>query len=222
MQNSQPIPDQVMEVLQSASTGMVMDALAMLGIDGGLPDIRPARGFEDAKIVGRASTMLFAQARPDVPKLTTYDLIEHFQAGTILVIEGKGMNRHWAGDNVGSFSKSKGLVGAVIWGCARDLAGWREAGMPVYCTGLATKDKPSNLRVVAGNVPVDIGDVTVRPGDIIVADEDGVVCVPIEAVEQLVEKMKILFEVEDGMQRAIKRGTTGAELSPIIAKKKVK
>lgn len=166
--------------------------------------IRAARGFEDAKIVGQASTIRLARARPDSLKLTTYDPIEHFQAGTVLIFDGEGMNRQWAGDNVGTYSQSKGLAGVVIRGCARDLAGWRQAGMSVYCTGSATKDKqPASTKSVAGKVPAEIGDVTVEQVDVSVADEDGVVGVPIEVQEPLMEKMKILFEVKERVQAII-------------------
>ena len=37
----------VMETLKQVTTGMVVDALAISGIEGGITGIRPARGFED-------------------------------------------------------------------------------------------------------------------------------------------------------------------------------
>lgn len=222
MDSSSAIREEAMEALRKASTGMIMDALALLGIDGGVVGIGPARGFEDAKVVGPAFTVLFAPKRPDTPKLSNYFAIENAEPGSVLVIDGKGMGVHWAGDNVGHFAKTKGLAGVVIHGAARDLAGWREVGMPVYCTGLATKDKPANFKITAINAAVEIGGALVKPGDIIVADEDGVVCVPLEALEPLVEKMELLVDVEEGMQRAIKQGATAAELEAIIAKKKPK
>jgi len=71
-------------------------------------------------------------------------------------------------------------------------------------------------------VPVEIGGVTVRPGDIIVADEDGVVCVPAEALSALPEKMRIIFDVEEQMGQAIQRDAPIDEVKSIIARKKPK
>jgi regulator of RNase E activity RraA len=95
-------------------------------------------------------------------------------------------------------------------------------GMPLYCTGLATKDKPANMRITGYQIPVEIGGVLVRPGDLIVGDEDGIVVVPKESLEVLLEKVKLLFDVEAAMQQAIQRGASGKELSGIIARKKPK
>jgi len=46
----------------------------------------------------------------------------------------------------------------------------------------------SGLNPWAYNVPVDLCNVLVLPGDIILADDDGVVCLPINLVDILIEK----------------------------------
>ena len=101
-------------------------------------------------------------------------------------------------------------------------AGYREMGMPLYCTGSATMDKPVDVQIVGQDVPVEIGGVTVRPGDIIVADEDGVVCIPAEALTSLAEKMGIIFEVEGAMERAIRGDAPIDAIKGILARKKPK
>jgi hypothetical protein len=50
------IPPEAAEVLKKTSTGMVNDALALMGVNGGIPGIRSARGFEDVNIIGRVVT----------------------------------------------------------------------------------------------------------------------------------------------------------------------
>lgn len=222
MSETSPIRAEVMEILQKATTGMVKDALAMSGIRGGITGIRPVRGFEDTKVIGPAATALFSGPRPDSPRLNNYLVIEQTPPGSVLVIDGKGYDGHFAGDNQGELAKRRGLVGIVVHGGARDLAGYRSKGMPLYCTGSATRDKPAELQLTAYNVPIEIGGVIVRPGDIVVADEDGVVVVPSEATNLLMENMKVIFEVEDWMAKAIERGASAEELSAIIAKKKPK
>ncbi|HWU38023.1 MAG TPA: hypothetical protein VN203_10290 [Candidatus Acidoferrum sp.] len=216
------VPKEKLELLREAGTGVVVDALALVGFQGGVEGIHPARGFEDVKLVGPVCTIQFGLPRPDTPKLTTYGIIEHLPPASILVIDAKGEPTHFAGDNVGSYSKLRGLTGVVVFGGARDVGGWRRAGMPLYCTGLATKDKPAHMRITGFQIPVEIGDVLVKPDDIIVADEDGIVIVPRESLDNVVEKVKLVLDVEVAMQEGIKRGASGAELSGIIARKKPK
>ena len=220
MATASAIPGDAMEILRRVSTGMVIDALAMSGIKGGIRGVRPARGFEDARVVGPAATVLFAPARPDTPKLNNYRAIHDSPPGSVLVIDGKGFDGHFTGDNQGEYAKRRGLAAVVVYGGARDIAGYREIGMPLYCTGSATGDKPSDLQLTAYNVPVEVGGVLVKPGDIIVADEDGVVAIPAESLPAVMENMKTIFEVEDGMQKAIQSNASVEELSAIIAKKK--
>lgn len=217
------VKDEAMEILRKAGTGVVADALLMVGFEGGVEGIHPARGFEEIPLVGQACTILFGVPGPDTPKLTTYGVIEHLPPGTILVMDAQGSpNHHYAGDNVGSYAKRRGLKGVVIFGGGRDIAGWREAGMPLYCTGLATQDKPASMKVIGCQIPVEIGGVPVKPGDIIVGDEDGIVVVPQEHLEAAIEKILLILDVEADMQRAIGSGASGAEISKIISRKKPK
>jgi 4-hydroxy-4-methyl-2-oxoglutarate aldolase len=95
-------------------------------------------------------------------------------------------------------------------------------GMPLYCTGSATVDKPPDIRIVGYNVPVHVGGVTVKPGDFIIADEDGVVCIPDEALAATLEKLQVIFEVEEAMEKAIQGEASVEEIKAIIARKKPK
>jgi 4-hydroxy-4-methyl-2-oxoglutarate aldolase len=216
------ISSEAMETLKQVSTGMVIDALAMAGIQGGVPDVRPARGAEDARVVGPATTILFGQPDPGAPKMSVYRAISNSEPGSVLVMDGRGLNRHFTGDNQGEWAKRHGLLAVVVYGGARDIAGYRDMGMPLYCVGSATADKPKDLQVAGHNVPVDLGGIPVKQGDIIVADEDGVVVVPAEALGTVMDNLRIMFEVEEGMSRAIKAGAPVEEIEAVIAKKKPK
>ena len=222
MNDSATLRKEAMEILKKVNTGMVIDALAISGIQGGIMGIRPARGFEDLKIMGPAVTVVFGLPRPDSPKLNNYLAIRESPAGSVLVIDGQGFDGHFAGDNQAECAKRQGLEGMVVNGGARDIAGFREIGLPLYYTGSATRDKPQEFKLIAYNVPVEIAGVLVKPGDIIVGDEDGIVCVPEESLKILIENMKTIFEVEAGMEKAIQRDASVEELSAIISQKKPK
>jgi 4-hydroxy-4-methyl-2-oxoglutarate aldolase len=216
------IPREAAETLKKANTGMINDALALAGLNGGIKGVRPARGSEDSAILGRVATVLFGSPRPDSPKLNMYQTIRDTPAGSVLVIDGKGMDCHFTGDNQGACAKHQGLAGMVVYGGARDIAGYRAMGMPLYCTGSATVDKPSDIQICGYNVPVEVAGVTVRPGDVIIGDEDGVVCIPAEALSVTLEKLQIIFGVEEAMEKAIAVGASVDEIKAIIARKKPK
>jgi regulator of RNase E activity RraA len=216
------IPREAVGALKKANTGMINDALALAGLNGGIKGVRPARGYEDVAILGRAATVLFGSPRPDTPKLNMYQTIRDTPAGSVLVIDGKGMDCHFTGDNQGECAKRQGLAGMVVYGGARDIAGYRAMGMPLYCTGSATVDKPSDIQICGYNVPVEVAGVTVRPGDIIIGDEDGVVCIPAEALSVTLEKLQIIFGVEEAMEKAIATSAPVDEIKAIIGRKKPK
>ncbi len=220
MGSSAAIPEGAWETLDKASTGMVNDALGLIGIQGSVVGIRPVRGFEDTKIVGPASTVFLAPQHPDTPPKGMYAVIREQARGNVLVIDGGGEDAQFTGDNNGHCALRQGLVGFVVNGGARDVAGFRALGMPLFCTGAATRGK--NLQIAGVNVPIVIGGVTIRPGDIIVADEDGIVSIPASRLDAVVERLKLICEVERGMEEAIKRDAPVQEIAAILAKKKPK
>lgn len=222
MSDIRPTLEKAIESLRKASSGMVIDALAMAGIEGGVVGIRPARGFEDCKIVGPAATMLFAPARPDMPKISVYEAIHDCQPGSILVMDGKGLDHNFSGDNNGRYAKRRGLAGIVVYGGARDIEGFRMTGMPLFCTGGATRVGVNSLPPVALNVPVEIGGIVTKPGDIILADEDGVVVIPADALAAVLENLRTISDVEASMEHAIANDASVEEIKSIIARKKAK
>lgn len=220
MENTPAIPDGARQVLEKASTGTLNDALALVGIQGSVVGIRPVRGFEDAKIIGPASTVLLAPQHPDTPPKSMYAVIREQARGNVLVIDARGEDAQFTGDNNGHCARRQGLAGFVVHGGARDVAGFRAVGMPLFCTGAATRGK--NMQIASVNVPIVVGGVTIRPGDIILADEDGVVSIPASRLDAVVERLKTIFEVEQGMEEAIARDAPVQEIVAILAKKKPK
>lgn len=222
MSSANELPKEIMDTLKNASSGELTDALALSGIKGGIMGIRPARGFEDHKIIGPAVTVLMAPSHPSTPGLNNYQIIRDSPPGSVLVIDGKGIDGHFTGDNQALCAKRQGLAAVAVFGGARDIAGFREVKMPLYCTSPSTADKPSNFRPTACNVPVEIGGVLVRPGDVVVGDEDGLVAIPIDFLDKVMENLRLINSVETDMQKALKNDAPLEELLSIISRKKPK
>lgn len=115
-------------------------------------------------------------------------------------------------------AQAREVVGVVISGRCRDLAELRAAGFPVFARGHSTLGQSPFVRPSAVNVPLIIQPqdnaegldafpaVTVEPGDWIVADEDGVVCVPKDMVDRVVEVARIGRDIDARVLEDINAG----------------
>lgn len=218
---AQPLDSETLAILRKTPTGVVHDALGLAGIKGAVVGIRPARGFEDAHIVGPALTTAYALTRGTgaYPR-SVYDVLYEAEPGQVLVVAGGGADYAFTGDNQANAAKAHGFEGMVIDGGARDIAGIRAVGLPLFITAPSTRVTAGYLDLVAVNEPVQIGGIVVNPGDIVVGDEDGVVIIPRQALATVVENIKTVTEIEEQMEKAINEGRPVEEVKALLAKKK--
>lgn len=148
------------------------------------------------KMVGRAFTVQFMPARPDLDavvnakgRITNQTAIDMVQPGDVLVVDlfGKGVDGTIVGDNLFYYlmkvAKANGLV---VDGAIRDLEGISDMAMPAYFR----KTHPSfltNVTITGINVPVRIGNATVMPGDLVLGDPEGIYFIPPQLVQQTVD-----------------------------------
>jgi 4-hydroxy-4-methyl-2-oxoglutarate aldolase len=113
-------------------------------------------------------------------------LNEEIRAGDVIVIDAQGIpDTGFIGSNNALNWITRGAVGVVTNGGARDTDELIKQKVPVYCRKISRGIRPGRLELDATNVPVSVGGVYVRPGDLIVADGDGAICVPIERAEEV-------------------------------------
>lgn len=135
------------------------------------------------KIAGRALTVRL----PDGENSAVLEAISKGMPGDILVIDAKSnMNRAVAGDFVMQLAQGVGVQGFVVDGVIRDLAAARAIDFPVFALGTTVAAGNKNGGGVVG-VPVSVGGVVVASGDYIIGDIDGVIVVPKEQIEAIIE-----------------------------------
>lgn len=144
--------------------------------------IKPLK--ESYKIAGRAFTVKI----PAGENRAVLKAIKEAKPGDILVIDAKGDTyRAIAGDFIIGMAKTLELGGIVVDGVIRDIIGIKELDFPVFCKGTTvaagSKHDPGEI-----NVPISCGGTTIYPGDFIVGDVDGVVVIPQNNVEEILEK----------------------------------
>lgn len=119
---------------------------------------------------------------------------------------------------------ARGATGVIISGNCRDVGEHRSLGFPVFSRSHSTVGQSPFTRPSEVNVPLTIQPqypgflsgyfnpsgsfpaVTVNPGDWIVADEDGVVCVPQDLEEQVIELAQKGRAVDELCMMDIKAG----------------
>ena len=132
--------------------------------------------------------------------------LEFCRPGDVLVIDGSGDLANAAVGGILSFYAAHiGLAGLVVDGAIRDVAEIRSRDFPVYARGVTHrgpyKDGPGEI-----NVPISVGGMVVHPGDIVVGDQDGLLAVPPEDAQDLIEKARIVLANEEKTMQAMKEG----------------
>ena len=187
---------------QGVPTGFVADA--MWGVGALSSDIQPAGGGRDFNCVA-AGPALTADCRPgDI--LAVLAALKFIQPGDIVVSAFAAFQGcAAAGDRVIGMMKNNGAAGFVTDGPIRDYAGVVEVGLPTWCTGLTPASPVSNGPGTVGE-PVQIGGLEVESGDMIVGDRDGVVVVPFEKIDEVIDMLAHVRELETALDADVADG----------------
>jgi 4-hydroxy-4-methyl-2-oxoglutarate aldolase len=155
----------------------------------------------DKKLIGRAVTVQFMPARPDIKKPNEEDarakgvinpgnqrVIDMLQDGDVLVADifGKIEGGTLVGDNLATYIWAVTHRGFVVDGAIRDLDGIMDIPMGAYFRGVHPTPISQELMITGINVPVRIGNATVLPGDVVFGDREGVYFVPPHLVQRVV------------------------------------
>ena len=175
-----------------------------------LPDIRHC-GF-----VGRARTVRWMEIDYVVEE-DPYGLeiaaVDSLRPGDVIVhsTDHAGTNAPW-GELLSTVAQRNGAVGCICDSQIRDCVRIIEMGFPVYYAGIRPLDSMGRGRVMAYDVPVRCGEVLVRPGELVFADFDGIVVVPGQVEEQVLQLAREKAGKESLTRRDLLAGKTLREV----------
>ncbi len=173
------------------------------------------------KLVGRALTMRYMPARPDLDEAVQqlakegdWDYRfntrggEDAQAGDVVVVELGGMVERatFMGTMTGLAIKLRNTNGIVVDGGIRDLNGflqWKD--YPVYYAGAHASAMVDQVGV-DWNSPIRIGTVTVLPGDAVVGDEEGLLFLAPQILDEVITAAETQTYNEDFKEEAMRSG----------------
>lgn len=202
--------EELIDALREIPTGTLSDAVDAVDRKGFMTGVYPI--LEDTRIVGPAVTVQFDHIyRKD------YDLsggehllraIDESDPGSVLVLGSEVKDLGTWGGLLSTASQAHGLEGTVMDQAARDVGEIRELGYPVWTGSINPSSYVYRLRTVSLNEPVECGGVVVRPGDLVAADEDGVVVLPHELAEEVLEIAESMEEGEAEMTALLRDGAS--------------
>ena len=190
---------------------------------GNICDANGGRGVMDAgihpldrhmQLAGRALTVACAAG----DNLTIHKAVVLAQPGDVLVINCGGyLNAGVFGEMLALSCMAKGIAGVVIDGSCRDVNDLIELGFPTFVRGVNPR---GTIKDTCGAVGGEVlcGGVTVRTGDIVVGDCDGVVVIPQEEADLILDKALAKKQREDEMRPLLRAGGTTAELLGLMDK----
>ena len=196
-------------------TAVVADMLDEVGLEKQTlhPRVRPLR--PDLVLVGRARTFLWrpifeleqipvGKAIPALDSLKPGDVVVHSTDPTDRIVQ-------W-GALMTTAAKMRGAVGSVVDGLSRDTREILGLDFPVYSRG--HRPTPSYRRGIVEeyDVKIECGEVTVLPGQLVFGDIDGVVVVPREVEDKVLEMALAKVDGEDNTRRDLLRGDLLAEV----------
>ena len=100
----------------------------------------------------------------------------------------------------------KGVLGCVLDGGLRDANFILDLGFPCWRTHHTPRDIVGVWLPQKTNIDVMIGEVLIQPGDWLHGDRDGMVCIPKEILNEVLEKSQIAMETENKVRSAILDG----------------
>jgi regulator of RNase E activity RraA len=152
------------------------------------------------KVVGPAVTLQFMPQREDIYQggatqeqgeraSALWSVFDSVTPGDVLCIQAWGnMYTGCVGEMLSTYFKGRGGLGMVVDGCVRDWPNIQKIDIGMWTKGFTPNyASQATYMPYAYDVPIAMDAVLVLPGDIIIADDDGVVCVPQQMAQVILD-----------------------------------
>lgn len=192
-------------------TAVICDILDELGYrdQAMTDDIAPLNG-ED-KLIGFAKTILSYDVceMPDKPYEKEIEAIDSLKPGDVAVVStGKSKSNGFWGELLATTAIARGSRGVVCEGAVRDIRQLKLMSdkFKVFSGGRNPLDSKGRCIVAEYDRPVLCGGVKVNPGDMVFGDIDGVVVIPQDIADEVLEKALKKVSGENEVRKDLRSG----------------
>ena len=201
-------------------TAAVTDVMDKMGLRHQFlpPQIRPLK--EDMILVGRAKTVQEADCCEEYICCRNekksfgfmFEALDSLTENDVYVCTGSSLTYA----NFGGLMATRAIyckaAGIVIDGYIRDTRELKALNWPVFSHGSYAQDQGVRGRVIDYDCPIEFPNkVVVRPGDILFGDIDGVVAIPQEKEDEIIEAALKKVRAENHLKDDLKSGMTTVE-----------
>lgn len=171
---------------------------------------------ENCVIVGRARTIRWMETDYVVeedPYGLEIEAMDSLKAHDVVIhsTDSSLTNAPW-GELMSTVAKHNGSAGCICDGLIRDCQKIMKLGYPVFHAGIRPVDSKGRGLVMDYDVPIRCGDVLVRPGDLVFADFDGVVVIPHEIEQNVINLAGEKAGKENSSRKELLKGKTLREV----------
>lgn len=204
--------------LFTAVVGDVMDKMGLLH-QFLPPFLKPLR--DDMVVAGRAMTVLEADVFEETgasrhnevmnyPFGLMLHALDDLKANEVYICSGASHRYALWGELMSIRAMQLGAVGSVVDGYSRDTPGILRLNFPTFSLGRYAQDQGPRGKVIDYRVPIEFGGVRINPGDIIFGDLDGVLVIPQEKEEEILEAALDKAKSEKLVYKALSEQGMGA------------
>jgi regulator of RNase E activity RraA len=195
--------------LEKCYSGAVYDVLRNMGhSDRVLPrDIRPLDLSH--KIAGPVFTVSGRYDESLDPHQTLLDwtgLLSKAPRGSVLICQPNDDTLAHMGELSAETLQFRGIRGYIVDGGCRDSEFIQKIGFGVFCKYYTPVDVVGKWVPTVMGEKIEIGKVTIATGDYVIADRDGIVVVPQNVIEEVVQKTEEVLKTENLVRKAILSG----------------
>lgn len=182
---------------------------AMVPVQAYVDDTEPDNRL---KLAGYACTVLEndVYGEPKKPFGLLTEALDQLQPNEIYVATGAHNSALW-GELLTVTAKKRGAVGAVLDGYTRDTPQVLGINWPVFAKACWAQDSSVRTCVCDFRCTIEVGQVTIHDGDLVFGDIDGVLIIPKEVHEEVLEKALEKAAGEKIVRRAIEDGMSSTD-----------
>lgn len=203
------------KVKQTLYSGILSDVLDGLGYRNQALSNAIAGLSDDTVIFGPAFTSIGTQvySMPADPLTAQCKVVDQLGKGEIYVLVTRGeYNCAVFGELFATAVRQRGGAGVLLDGYARDVKALKEMQFPLFYRGKDPRTSKGRCEINECQIPVTMDGVTINPGDYIFGDIDGVVIIPKDIVDEVLDRSFETVEKENKVRDGLLNGASLQEV----------